>query len=110
MAHHRLGPSTTLVELMQHFPTEAACRTALEELRWPEDIRCPHCNSVKIYRTKREQFFCDTCSYQFSVTSGTIFHDTHLPLQKWFITIWLIAHSKKGMSENQIKRTIGVSY
>src|SRR5262249_21231577 len=53
---------------------------------------------------------CDSCRYQFSVTAGTIFHDTHLPLTKWFATTYLICESRKGMSANQIKRMMGVSY
>ena len=58
----------------------------------------------------RTQFYCEICTYQFSVTSGTIFHDTHLPLRKWLIAIYLIVDSKKGFSANQMKRTLGVSY
>jgi len=110
MAHHKLGPSPNLADLMEHFPTDEECRTTLEELRWPDGVRCSRCNGEKNYRTNREQFYCDSCTYQFSVLSGTIFHDTHLPLRKWFMTIFLIVESKKGVSANQIKRTIGVSY
>ena len=58
----------------------------------------------------RKQYDCITCGYQFSVTSGTIFHDTHLPLQKWFLAIYLIVESRKGVSANQMKRILGVSY
>jgi hypothetical protein len=50
------------------------------------------------------------CRYQFSVTAGTIFHDTHLPLWKWFLAVYLIVESKKGISANQLKRTLGDSY
>jgi transposase-like protein len=59
---------------------------------------------------KRYQFVCDSCSYQFSTTAGTIFHDSHLPLWKWFLAVYLMAESKKGMSANQLKRTLAVSY
>lgn len=59
---------------------------------------------------KRNQFDCDSCRYQFSVTAGTIFHDTHLPLWKWFLAVNLVIESKKGISANQLKRTLGVSY
>ena len=58
----------------------------------------------------RDQFDCNGCRYRFSVTSGTIFDNTNLPLWKWFVTIYLICESKKSISANQIKRTIGVSY
>jgi len=102
---------TNLMDLMARFRSEDKCRTLLEELRWPEAIRCPHCNGVRISRIhERSQFECDTCRYQFSVTSGTIFHDTHLPLNKWFAAIYLTVESKKGISANQVKRIIGVSY
>lgn len=100
-----------MMHLMEQFGTDEKCRAILEELRWPEGIRCPHCNGVKISRLyKRDQFDCDTCRYQFSVTSGTIWHDTHLPLNKWFVAIYLTIESKKGMSANQMKRVLGVSY
>jgi hypothetical protein len=58
----------------------------------------------------RAQFDCDICRYHFSVTSGTIWHNTHLPLRKWFMAIYLTVESKKGFSANQMKRVIGVSY
>ena len=55
-------------------------------------------------------FECNSCRYQFSVTASTIFHDSHLPLWKWFATMYLMIESKKGISANQVKRTLGVSY
>lgn len=108
---HKINQSMNLLELMEQFPDEDKCRSTLEELRWPDGIRCPRCNAPKVYRMNtRAQFYCETCTHQFSVTSGTIWHDTHLPLRKWFIAIYLIVESKKGMSANQMKRVIGVSY
>jgi transposase-like protein len=59
---------------------------------------------------KRDQYDCDSCRYQFSVTAGTIFHDTHLPLVKWFLAVYLICQSRKGMSANQIKRMLRINY
>ena len=59
---------------------------------------------------KRNQFVCDDCSHQFSVTAKTIFHDTHLPLWKWFLATCLLCESKKGMSACQIQRSLGISY
>lgn len=111
MAHGKMESNMDMMELMERFGTEEKCRAILEELRWNDGIRCPRCNGVKISRLhEREQFDCDTCRYQFSVTSGTIWHDTHLPLRKWFIAIYLTVESKKGMSANQMKRVLGVSY
>ena len=66
---------------------------------------------IKISRIKeRNQFDCDNCRYQFSITAGTIFNDSHLPLWKWFLCVYLLSESKKGMSANQLKRILGVSY
>jgi transposase-like protein len=101
----------TLPELMSLFDTKEECRAYLEELRWPDGVRCPRCGSESISRIKaRSQFDCDGCRYQFSTTSGTIFHDSHLPLPKWFAAIYLMCQAKKGMSALQLKRTLGMSY
>jgi transposase-like protein len=100
-----------LMKIMEAFDTEPECRAYLEELRWPDGIECPRCKGKVISRIKlRDQFDCDSCRYQFSVMSGTIFHDSHLPLPKWFIATLLICEARKGMSANQIKRVLGVSY
>lgn len=111
MKHARMESNIDMIQMMDRFGTEEKCRAVLEELRWPDGIQCPRCNSVKISRIHdRAQFDCDSCRYQFSVTSGTIWHDTHLPLRKWFMAIYLTVESKKGFSANQMKRVIGVSY
>ena len=100
-----------LVTLVERFHSEDACREYLEKLRWPEGIECPRCQSKSISEIRdRDQFDCNSCRYQFSVTAGTIFHDTHLHLWKWFAAIYLMCESKKGISANQLKRTLGVSY
>lgn len=103
-----------LMQLMKDYDTDAECRAAIEDLRWPDGVRCPRCDLDKIYRAThqkaRQQFDCASCGYQFSVTVGTIFEDTKLPLHKWFAATYLMVESKKGISANQMKRTIGVSY
>src|SRR5947209_3296280 len=100
-----------LMKLFEQFGTDEQCRIALEKLRWPDGVKCPRCDSQKLSREyKRNQFDCESCGYKFSVTAGTIFHDTHLPLTKWFAAVYLICESKKGMSANQLKRTLGVAY
>ena len=100
-----------LVELIDRFHSEDSCRARLEELRWPEGVECPRCDSKSVNRLEdRYQYQCRSCRYQFSVTAGTIFHDTHLPLWKWFLAVYLIVESKKGISANQLKRMIGVTY
>jgi transposase-like protein len=103
--------SINLCSLIEQFNSEDRCRAYLEALRWSEDILCPRCSSDKISQiVKRNQYDCDACRYQFSVTAGTVFNDSHLPLWKWFLATYLICESRKGMSANQIKRTLGISY
>jgi transposase-like protein len=100
-----------LVELIEQFGSEDKCHEYLESLRWPDGVRCPRCESAKISRiAKRRQFDCDSCRYQFSVRVETLFHDSKLPLWKWFLAVYLMIESKKGISANQLKRTLGVSY
>jgi transposase-like protein len=97
--------------LIERFRSDDACREYLEGLRWPDGVECPRCASKSISGIReRDQFDCNSCRYQFSVTAGTIFHDTKLPLWKWFAAIYLMCESKKGISANQLKRTLGVSY
>ncbi len=107
----KLRAPINLMDLMARFHSEEKCRTLLEELRWPKGIVCPHCQGKTISRIyKRNQLECDKCRYQFSVTSDTIFHDTHLPLTKWFAAIYLTVEAKKGVSANEMKRVLGISY
>jgi transposase-like protein len=100
-----------LVNLVERFHSEDRCREYLEELRWNNTVTCPRCNSISISQVKeRNQYDCNSCRYQFSVTSGTIFHDSHLPLWKWFLAVYTMIESKKGVSANQIKRELNISY
>lgn len=100
-----------LVKLVEQFSQPEKARQHLEDVRWPDGLECPRCKDKHITGIKgRFTYNCNACHYQFSVTSGTIFHDSHLPLWKWFIAIYLMTESKKGMSACQIQRTISVSY
>jgi transposase-like protein len=101
----------TIIDLNRQFATEDRCREYLKRLRWPNGVTCPRCNA-KTVSTLRTQgkYECSKCFYQFSVTAGTIFHDSHLPLEKWFLATYLMCESKKGISANQLKRVLGTSY
>ncbi|MGA8153598.1 MAG: IS1595 family transposase [Terriglobales bacterium] len=102
-----------LCELVDRFGNDQACRNYLERLRWRNGVTCPKCGGMKISSIlKRDQYNCDSesCGYQFSVTAGTIFHDTHLPLTKWFLAVYLLCQSKKGMSAHQLHRMLKINY
>ncbi len=100
-----------LCKLIDQYGDDEKCRAAIENLRWPGGVRCPACHSEKISRiVARNQFDCDSCRYQFSATAGTIFHDTHLPLNKWFLATYLLCESKKGMAALQLQRMLKTTY
>ncbi|HYA24532.1 MAG TPA: IS1595 family transposase [Terriglobales bacterium] len=100
-----------LCELIDRYGDDQKCRNYLEHLRWPHRVSCPKCGSEKVSSIlKRDQYDCDSCRHQFSVTAGTIFHDTHLPLTKWFLATYLLCQSKKGMSAHQLHRMLKINY
>jgi transposase-like protein len=102
----------TLPEITELFATDDKCRELLERLRWPNGPECPRCKTQSVVRlaTNVKLLWCPDCEYQFSVTAGTIFNDSHLPLTKWFMVTLLLCEARKGISANQIKRTVGMSY
>jgi transposase-like protein len=101
----------TLIDVHEMFSTDAKCRELLKRLRWPNGPECPRCKGPAIaLETAKDLLYCKECDYQFTVTSGTVFHDSHLPLIKWFIATYLLCESRKGMSANQIKRMFGCGY
>lgn len=97
--------------LIEKYGNEDKCREYLEILRWPDGVTCPRCGakSISRYRSKRV-FDCNSCRYQFSATAGTIFHDSHLPLWKWFLATYLMVKSEQGISANQLKHLLSVTY
>lgn len=100
-----------LTTLVDRYSTDEHCREALTHLRWPDGVRCLKCKSDNVASVSdRKVYVCYSCRYQFSVTVGTIFHDSHLPLTKWFLVTYLMTESRKGISANQIKRMLGISY
>jgi len=97
----------TLVDVINLFDTDEKCREILVRLRWPNGPECPRCKMPVVeLETAKQLFYCKDCDYQFTVTAGTIFNDSHLPLQKWLLATLLLCEAKKGMSAHQLKRTI----
>ncbi len=97
-----------IIEIFERFPTQESCIAHLEEARWGDLPCCPYCGSVKVARSQH-RWRCYDCITSFSVTVGTIFHHTHLPLQKWFLAINLILNAKKGLSALQLSRDLKVN-
>ena len=98
-----------LLTLMDKYNSDETCREALEKIRWPHGPTCIRCGLVGVPKLPVGSIYqCASCCYQFSVTAGTIMHDSHLPLRKWFLAIYFMCVSKKGVSALQLKRTLGI--
>jgi transposase-like protein len=97
----------TLMELEKRFASDDACREYLFGLRWPEGFRCPRCGGTKAWPMKRGLWLCSGCRHQASVTAGTIFQDSHLPLTLWFRAMWYVTSQKNGVSALGVQRVLG---
>lgn len=105
-----------------YFHDDDAAREYLESVRWPDGPVCPHCGSMgghyrlegkggpKGKKARKGLLCCADCREQFSVTVGTVFERSKIPLSKWLAAAYLLRSSKKGMSTHQLHRTLGVTY
>jgi transposase-like protein len=102
----------TLQQAIQRFSNLDVCQAALVEARWPNGVECPHCGSREVsYLTNQRRWQCKTKhpKRQFSVKVGSIFEDSPIGLDKWFVAIWLISSAKNGISSYELHRSIGVT-
>ncbi len=108
-----------LIDVTRELSAEEECFSFLEKQRWPDGVRCAICGNNRISRITRKsttknvrknlyQCLEPTCKQQFSVTSGTIFHDSRIPLSKWFMAISLVMDAKKGISAKQLQQHLGL--
>jgi transposase-like protein len=107
-----------LLSIAKNFATEDQALDHLVKYRWPDGVRCLACGHAKVYRIDRKGktgkpcrlYECAECKLHFSAITGTLFHDSHLPLQKWFMAMALMCEAKKGISALQVSRHIGVTH
>ena len=84
-----MGRKISLLTLMDRYNDDAKCRDTLESIRWPVGVACLRCGDMDVGEIEsRGQYCCHSCDYRFSVTTGTIMHDSHLPLRIWFLAIY----------------------
>lgn len=110
----------TLASLTKYFSDEDSARAMLESLRWPDGVVCPHCGGDDPYKLtpkakskrpgRKGLYKCRACRKQFTVTVGTIFEASHVPISKWLMAIHLLCASKKSMSAHQLHRMLGITY
>src|ERR1043166_8980222 len=112
-----------LIKLAQEYSDEDKARTLLESLRWPSGPTCPHCKAAgsecgDIYKiapdekskTRKGLYCCAACRKQFTVTVGTVFEVSHIPISKWLMAMFIICSSKKSVSAHQLHRMLGITY
>ena len=98
----------SLPEFQRMFPDDGACAAYLEALRWPEGFVCPRCGGTEFWRMKQARLLCRACRRQCSVTVGTIFQDSRLPLTLWFRAMWHLTSQKNGASALGVQRVLGL--
>lgn len=103
----KLFPST-LLKFEHWFRSEDACRAYLMRLRWPEGFKCPSCVNRVAWKTRKGVLRCSGCRKDISVTAGTIFQDSHIPLRLWFRAMWLLTNQKTGISALGLQRALGL--
>jgi transposase-like protein len=99
------------------FKDDTAAREHLEAIRWPNGPVCPHCGGIDNIKRLEDSakhrtglYKCYDCKGQFTVTVGTLFERSRIPLHKWFLAAYFLCSSKKGMSSCQLERMLGVTY
>ena len=100
---------TSLRQFQRQFSDEEACRQYLEACRWPEGFRCPRCGHERAFALREwQRRECARCRYQVSLTAGTVFHRTKLPLTVWFWAAYLMATDKRGISALLLQRQLAL--
>ena len=95
----------SLSSFLLKYGTEERCSQALFDLRWPQGFVCPNCSNTTFCKLRsRKVFQCHRCHHQTSLTAGSIFHGTKLPLTRWFLAIFLVTQRKQSVSALQLSR------
>ena len=100
---------SSIISVINHFHSEEICKQTVADIRWGDDVVCPKCGKHHCVRRKDGRYRCNECKHNFSCTTGTIFENTKIPLQKWFVAMYLISSHKKGISSCQLAVDIEVS-
>ena len=98
----------TLADFDSEFGTEEQCLHFLTNLRWPNGYRCPRCRHDEAWLLNEKKYKCKYCKYQTTVTAGTVFQDTHLPLTCWFRAVWYISSNAEKATAIGLQKEIGI--
>jgi len=108
---HKPYHEISLFAFQEEFSDEQSCFNYLIKMRWPEGFHCPYCNKDRYcFKPSKKVFECYHCNKQTSVTSGTIFHRSKVPLRKWFWAIFLMSTNKKGVSMLYLQKQLNMPH
>lgn len=96
-------------DIVVYFPTETSCIKHLEKLRWKDQVISPFDENSKVYNCKNNKYRCRNSGKYFNVKTNTIFHNSRIPLQKWFIAIWMLSNRKSKMTSVFLAKEIGIT-
>ena len=99
----------SILDLIKAFPDQQSCIDQLEQLRWNGNVVSPFDATSKVYDCKGNKYKCKNTGKYFNVKTNTIFDNTKMPLQKWFLAIWLVTSHKKGISSLQLGRDLNIT-
>ena len=106
-------PSLSLPHFLRDYGTEESCRVALLQARWPTGFVCPRCQGrgcSVFWRGSQQLWQCTECRHQTSLTAGTLFEHTRLPLTLWFLALYLLCQTKTNLAALELSRHLGVGY
>ena len=103
----------SLADIFERYPTQESCISHLERIRWKDNPHCPYCASINVAQKQEGErigrWNCHDCKSSFNVLSGTMFQNTHIPLQKWFFCVQLVMNAKKSLSSHQLGRDLSLN-
>jgi len=100
----------SIVDFLAYFKDEQTCQEYFEQIRFQDGEYCPHCGNVLVYRfSNGKRFRCSACKKDFTIKTGTVFGESKISLQKWFVAIYLLTTAKKGVSSIQLAKQVGVT-
>jgi len=100
----------SLIDFLAYFKDEDTCKAYFEQIRFKDGLFCAHCGHKKVHRfTDGKRFRCYSCKKDFTLRTGTIFGESKIPFQKWFIAIYILTTAKKGISSVELAKKVGVT-
>ena len=104
------GGTISIFEFFEKFPTEQTAIEYFENRRWPDGVRCPHCESERTTRLRQKPYhLCKDCRKKFTFRTNTVYEGTHIPMRKWLYAMYMLVTARKGISSRQLAKELGIT-